>query len=91
MEWKEIAIAIGGFVGGLVFNLFVKILPTYIDLSKENQELREKLRELESELEDERDRREQLQNERIDTKELKAAMDALRMRRRKEDQRNDGI
>ena len=35
--------------------------------------------------------REQLQNERIDTKELKAAMDALRMRRRKEDQRNDGI
>lgn len=91
MEWKEIAIAIGGFVAGLIFNLFVKVMPTYIDLSKENQELREKVRELESELEDERDRHEQQQNEWVDTKELRTAMDMLRAKRSKENRGEDGI
>lgn len=91
MEWKEIAIAIGGFLGGLIFNLFVKIMPTYIDLSKENHDLREKIRELESELEDERDLREKEHDEKVlNTRELKAAMDALMQRRRRDDPK-DGL
>lgn len=92
LEWKDIAIAVVGFLGGLIFNLFVKIMPTYVDLSKENQDLREKVRELESELDDERDLRER-EKERdqniIDTRELKSAMDALKQRRRKDDPKDD--
>ena len=90
MEWKEIAIAIGGFLGGLLFNLFVKVLPTYIDLSKENSDLREKIRELESELEDGRELREKEYNDKfIDPRGLKEAIDTLQ-RRRKTDVTNDG-
>lgn len=90
MEWKDIAIAVVGFLSGLIFNLFVKIMPTYVDLSKENQDLREKVRELESELEDERDLREKEHDQKVlDTRELKSAMDALKQRRRKDDSKDD--
>lgn len=88
MEWKEISIAISGFVAGLLFNLFVKIMPTYIDLSKENHELREKVRELESELEDERAKRNH--EHPVQTKELQTAIDALK-RRRKSDIQDEGL
>lgn len=60
MDWKEAAYALGGFIGGLLASLFKAVLPAYIELSKENRELRaecrelsDKIRELEDTLRDE--------------------------------------
>lgn len=64
MDWRELAFGLGGFVGGLVMSLLKAVFPAYLELAKENrelraecEELRERLRETEDALDDMEERR----------------------------------
>lgn len=52
MEWEKVLWALGGFAGGLLSQLLRLVVPSYADLAKENQELREDVRSLEDALAD---------------------------------------
>jgi hypothetical protein len=54
--WEKAVYAIGGFLLGLLSTILKTLMPAYVDLYRENIELRERCRGLEDALEDSRHR-----------------------------------